>query len=502
MKPVSFWLLTALALGFGLRLYGLARESLWLDEATSILLAQSDIPTLIRATAQDIHPPVYYLLLHFWVKLGASEFIVRALSACLGTLSIAVIFALGRCLFDEWVGVGSAWLLAVSPLHVWYSQETRMYVLVTLWTLAGSFWLWRALRAGGKRRWLAYVLCMALGLYTHYHTVFILLFQNVFFAWYWIGRRERGLLRTWVMAQAGILLLFAPWLPVLLNQIAQGGGGWVEVAIGNPAPRALIETWIDYSLGTVRQWYPPWLRRIGYLLLAVALLSPFVRIWLRRERREAGRAWLYLWLYWALSLAAVWGVSQVKPMYAGRYLLPFLPPYLILLAAGCASLPQRRRDVEKREAFSSAPLRRCGELSLRNVSLLALSAICLVGVALTAYYPQKDDWRGTAQYVLQAAQASDVVAFVPLWNYKPFDYYARGKIALFSELPVPLPEDADLDTLLGEATAGRGRLWLIWTPAHYADPRGRVQRYCDERFRLLQRAEFRGVGWVSLYEIR
>ena len=392
------WLLAALALGFGLRLYGLARESLWLDEATSILLAQSDIPTLIRATAQDIHPPVYYLFLHFWVKLGVSEFAVRALSVCLGTLSIAVIFALGRSLFDEWVGVGSALLLAVSPLHVWYSQETRMYVLVTLWTLAGSFWLWRALQAGGKRRWLAYVLCMALGLYTHYHTVFILLFQNAFVALVWIGRRDRHLLRVWVMAQAGILLLFLPWLPVLLNQIAQGGGGWVEKAIGNPAPRALIETWIDFSLGTVRQWYPLWLRRAGYILLALALLMPLWQMWRRRGRYENGHAWLYLWLYWALSLGAAWLVSQVKPMYAGRYLLPFLPPYLVLLAAGAT-----RRQTHGNDSSRSLTAKRPKSL-LRVVFILALSALCLVGVALTVYYPQKDDWRGTVQYVLQAAR--------------------------------------------------------------------------------------------------
>ncbi|NLS76996.1 MAG: hypothetical protein GXY76_07030, partial [Chloroflexi bacterium] len=94
-------MLAVILLGAGLRLHGLAAESIWLDEATSILLARMDLPSLIRTTAQDIHPPVYYALLHLWLPLGEGEFAVRALSAFAGILAIPFLFQLGRSLYDE-----------------------------------------------------------------------------------------------------------------------------------------------------------------------------------------------------------------------------------------------------------------------------------------------------------------------------------------------------------------------------------------------------------------
>ena len=75
-------------LGFSLRLYGITSESIWLDEAFSIQLAKHGPFEIIRKTASDVHPPLYYLLLHFWIDLfGASEFSVRFLSLLFGFFS-------------------------------------------------------------------------------------------------------------------------------------------------------------------------------------------------------------------------------------------------------------------------------------------------------------------------------------------------------------------------------------------------------------------------------
>lgn len=476
-----------LLLGTGLRLTGLAAESIWLDEATSILLGRAGLLELVRLTAQDIHPPFYYSLLHLWLYLGEGEFVVRSLSAVIGVVSIAVIYQLGRKLFDEKTGLIAAMLLAVSPLHIWYSQETRMYALVTLLTLGGGYCLWQALqrqdagRQNAAVHWIAYVACMALALYTHYHALFVLLFQNGFFLLWWLlTSRSRRLFAGWLLAQISVFLLFSPWIPVVWNQIARGGGSWVEKTIGNPSLRSLPETWIEYSIGNAHRWYPVWLRRLGYLLFAGTLALAFMggmRAW---RRREGWGAYLFAGLYLGLSLGAVWAISQVKPMYAQRYLLPFLPPYLLLLAAGIRALPAR---------------------AWRLVLAESLAVLCLVGAGLNAYYPQKDDWRGVVRYVLQEARAQDVVVFDPLWNYKPFDYYAQGRVALYRELPVPISEKADIGSLLGEALTDYERLWLIWSPGHYADPTGRVQAYLDARYPLALRGDFGGVGRVSLYDL-
>lgn len=491
-------LVLILALGWLLRLNGLDTESIWLDEATSILLGKAELPTLVRMAAEDIHPPLYYILLHIWLRLGGdSAFAVRALSATVGLLSIAIIFCLGRALLSQTAGLISALLLAISPLHIWYSQETRMYALVTLLSLAASYWFWRALTEDRPRLWLAYALCMAAALYTHYHALFIWLFHGIFALLWWISSRlsEKGGRFTrraslgrhtrwiwcWLAAQVGVATLFAPWVPVLLGQVARGGGSWVEKTVGSPGPRALAETWIDYSIGNAWQWYPSWLRRLGYILFALTLLLAaiaFCRRWLGADGFWRAIPYLYAGMYTALPLSVVWTVSQAKPMYVQRYLLPFLPGYLLLLAGGVSEL---------RRAW-------------RAILPLGLAATCLVGVGLDAYYPQKNDWRGLAQYVVQNAEAKDVAVFVPAWNYKPFDYYAKGRVALYSGLPVPIPQEAEIARLLKPILGEYERLWLIWAPQHYADRAGAVRGYLDKRYPSFLFADF-GFASVYLYQL-
>ena len=480
-----FWLLAILLAGAFLRLDGLASESIWLDEATSILLAKLSIPELVRTTAEDIHPPFYYVLLHGWGVLGASEFAARSLSAAAGILTIAIIYRLGGCLFDEATGRIAALLLAVSPLHIWYSQETRMYALVTLLALAGSFWVWRAMRTASRRAWIAYALCMALALYTHYHAIFVLLSQNAFlFAWWLHSGRPRDLLRQWLAAEVAIGLIFLPWVPTVLSQISGGGGTWVAQAIGRPAPRALLGTLIDYGIGTAWAWYPVWLRRIGYVLFAAVAGSAGIdalRGWRGEVANPKSEGYLFCLSYLGLSLGAVWVVSQAMPMYARRYLLPFLPPYLLLLAAGVRAIPWPRWWVG---------------------GAGALVGLSLVGTLLAASQPQKDDWRDLARYVLARQGPGDVVAFEPRWNYKPFDYYAQGALALDVSLPVPIPAGADLEGILRPVLSDHDRLSLVWMPGHYADPDGLVQAYLDGRYPRLDRVEFEGVGVTSLYDLR
>ena len=84
-------LLTIILLGFALRLYKLGEQSLWYDETVSAFLAGEAPLALIGHTARDIHPPAYYLLLHYWVRLaGAGEFALAFFSVIFGVLLIAL----------------------------------------------------------------------------------------------------------------------------------------------------------------------------------------------------------------------------------------------------------------------------------------------------------------------------------------------------------------------------------------------------------------------------
>ena len=473
-------------LGAGLlRFVGLGRESIWLDEATSLLIARLGLPAVVAWAAGDIHPPLYYLALHFWLVLGESEFAIRALSASLGILAVAAGYALARELFGTRTGLLSAALLALSPLHIWYCQETRMYSMVTTLSLLASWTMVLALRRGKIRYWLAFVLLSAMALYTHYFALFVLLVQSLY-ALYWLwchgGRFEsRGTRdskrawRMWLCAQLAITVLFLPWVPILYRQVTTGGGGWVEKSIGRPPPSALLDTWIYYSTGLDRHVYPTLLRRLAYVLFAVCLLAAGHRLLFRRPSGEM----LFPFLCVALPLGTVWLLSQVKPMYSIRYLLPFLPAYCILLVLGLDHLRPRAMGL--------------GVLALLTLTLL-------VGDYNGWRKQQTPDWRGLASHILERAQPGDVVLFSPRWNQKPFDYYVRGRVPSNMDLPIPVTADA-AQRVVTDIAAHHRRVWLVWEAGHYSDADGLAKAVLDRRFPIVEEEGFSGIGNVLVYDL-
>jgi len=216
-RAAPFLLLAIVALGGFLRAYQIGSKGLWLDEAFSVWLGWRPPGEMLSWLVRiDQHPPLYYILLHFWMVLGDGAAIVRALSALLGTLTIPVVYLLGRRLADGKVGLLVALILAVSPFHVRFAQEARMYTLLmfnaslALYALVRlltdprsarvrpgqqfvDFWrAWRVARGrGGRRRlplqaietdlaWLGYIIFTTATLLSHNTAVFFPIAINLF----------------------------------------------------------------------------------------------------------------------------------------------------------------------------------------------------------------------------------------------------------------------------------------------------------------------------------
>ena len=144
-------LLLILALAAGLRFYNLGSQSLWSDEGNSAALASRSLAQIAQDAAQDIHPPLYYWLLRLWTSVfGLSEFGLRSLSATLGTLLVLLIYMLGTRLFNRTTGLAAAFVAAIAPFQVYYSQEARMYVLVALDCRPGGAAFLALSGAGGR----------------------------------------------------------------------------------------------------------------------------------------------------------------------------------------------------------------------------------------------------------------------------------------------------------------------------------------------------------------
>ena len=153
------WRAVALAscvLAFALRSANLDKQSLWWDEAFSVIVARKSISQILNAleTYPDFNPPLHYLVLHFWVPLaGQFEFTARWPSVAAGTLMVAAAAILARRLFGPGGAMFAAILFAVHPFLVYYGQEARTYALTAFLVPLALYW---ALRAWKNASWLAW----------------------------------------------------------------------------------------------------------------------------------------------------------------------------------------------------------------------------------------------------------------------------------------------------------------------------------------------------------
>lgn len=213
---------------FGTVFRFVTRSNLWLDEALSVNIASLDVGDLLEALRHDGHPPLYYLLLHYWMSLvGEGDFAIRVLSGIFAVGSMPLAWIAGRRL----AGVtGARWalaLVALSPFWIRYASEARMYSLVMLLVLAGYLLVYDALRRPELLRLAAVALVSGLLLLAHYWSFWLLGAVMVTFAWRGWRRPEKR--RTTAKVAASIAvggLLFLPWLPSFFYQATHTGTPW------------------------------------------------------------------------------------------------------------------------------------------------------------------------------------------------------------------------------------------------------------------------------------
>lgn len=131
-----------LLLAFILRLINL-NQSFWLDEGAQMVMSQKPVLFQWIGRINDFHPPLYYLLMHFWLKLGRSEWFLRLPAVLSGVATVYFIYLIARKIINEKVAVLSALFLTFAPFQIYYSQEARMYSLFALLTTASMLFLWK-----------------------------------------------------------------------------------------------------------------------------------------------------------------------------------------------------------------------------------------------------------------------------------------------------------------------------------------------------------------------
>ncbi len=128
------WLVIIITLiGGFLRVFLLGNKGLWLDETFSVWVANHSVVDMLHWIIRiDQNPPLYYLMLHYWIALnGDTPNDVRLLSVLFGAGTIPIIYLIGKRISGVLMGLVAAVLLALSLFNIYFAQETRMYTLLT-----------------------------------------------------------------------------------------------------------------------------------------------------------------------------------------------------------------------------------------------------------------------------------------------------------------------------------------------------------------------------------
>jgi len=347
-NSANIFLFVALSIGLFFRLFYLDHQSFWRDEIISMVNAQKPAKEIFFLS--ENFPPLYNLILHFQLSLGSSEFIARLPSVVFGFGSLILLYILTKKMFDSSVAILSIFLLAINPLHIWYSQEARMYAPWIFFSLGSVYYFYsfvvnREVYCKKNNRDLTFFAIFSLlAIYTNFYSSFIFLFQSLYLLFH---KAKRQTLIEFGIVMGIVFLIFFPYLIIYINNLVSCGhlfdiGTEKEFSI-----LFIFYTLFCYSLGTS---YGPSVAELHFnrsidlflsypfFSLVIVLFGSLFLSGLLYIRKKNN--FVFHSLYFLVPIISPFLVNLVSNSisFNVRYTLTALPPYIIILACGLKNI--------------------------------------------------------------------------------------------------------------------------------------------------------------------
>jgi len=508
-------LLLILAIALLLRVWKLQDQCLSSDEIIEASIAQLDVREIV--TYPDGFPPFYHLLLAGWARVDPATESARWISVLAGVAAVYAVSRWAQQAVGASAGLFAAALLAVSPLHIYLSQEMRAYAAYLCLAGFALMFFFEALATNGRKSWLGFIVSAALAINTHYYAA---LMAALLAAVLLCVRPRWPTLSRGLCSFALLGCCSAPALVLLPGDVAYQSDGFAARApllatLGHTAYAFFAGFSLGPSLGELHVLpmreaaarAAPWVALLG--VVAIWLLW---QGWQELRRRPFGLAIIFLAVASAPLIGLAGSMAGVGPKV--RYWSWILIPLLVWLAAGLARGWQGRGRWITRGAFAT---------------LICVQLFAVVNRHADPRYAN-EDVRAAAQY-LQLESSYAVPVFVVADYMAPaVRYYLNGGDALDDWLPhvshevedegqteqartvagawiihprtqaevrgsAPFDEPAISEWLAQvESLSGAGgRFWLVYSRSFHGDPQGLLIRYLKERRLVELEREFPGV---------
>jgi len=404
-------LLFLIIIGTFLRFYHLDYNSIWYDESFTLFTANHSLSGIwdivsnnstelatATLTIGEFSPPLFYVIEHFMLVFGQSEFVLRFIPALFGVLTIPVFYYLGKEFADENVGLIMAALLTISPYHVYFSQEARNYsTMLFLFSLA-LFFFFYSLNTNRLYSWILFGLFSALTLWTHYFT-FIPLALLFMYTIFWGISRQRKMLQQphgYILSIFAFIIVTLPLVPLAFTLLLK--------RTSNPPLYGIKGFEVLYQILSSLSEY----HRTTMALFIVLFIIGSVFLW----KIEKSKAVIVVGLVAIPILISIY-LSEKMPIDV-RYLFFLLPFFFLGISVSFKAL--------------AGFFRRKNSIFILIVLFFLLQAPFLA-LTFNNYYTKysKEDWRGFAEVIEKNSSDGDYVIVVPYVARLPLDIYYDNK---------------------------------------------------------------------------
>lgn len=315
-------------------------QSFWRDEGFTYLMAKLPLLEIIKTTAKDFNPPLYYFLVHYWMILfGSSEISIRSISLIFFAINIYFFYLFCKNVFNIkskiiWV---YTFLFAINPFLLYYAFEGRMYSMFALLTTLSMYFFF-------QRKWGKYVIFSILGIYTHYFFIFVLASQFISLAitdkLYILKKLKQS---EFVKSISKVGLAFLPWFIYIFPTItSKTENFWM----GKLNLYQVFESFGVLLTGyeNVYGFYDKDIWMLSLILIFVVLIGfVFSNKLHNRQNNDSFFPALFLWGLGFYLLIVIIGIF--KPIFTPRYLIFSAVGFVFLLVYFLEKFPKLLRFV-------------------------------------------------------------------------------------------------------------------------------------------------------------
>lgn len=315
---------------FSLNFIRIFDNAFWGDEVFSISLAKMSFTEMIEATAKDVHPPLYYILLQFLYRIFGNEGFAYHLSSLVpyaAILFIACTFIKRK--FGYTTAVVLITLSSLTKSAIQYNVEVRMYALAALFVLIAYLALYEILKNNNFLSWFVFIIASLGAAFTHYYALVSV--STFYLALLLLAYFKREYLKCTCIAYIITTLAYLPWLFVLIRSFERTANNWWLKYI--PSMTESVKYLFDYG----------WL---SVIFILVVLLFSFYQLKIFNLQYDENKNFLerfnfyitfpkklsltdeLIWVYTGLfsmfgTIIVGLGLSYfIRPFFVLRYLFP------------------------------------------------------------------------------------------------------------------------------------------------------------------------------------